>query len=107
MLTREARRVINSSPLLISPMVAVELQYLNEIRRVRLGAKEILDKLSREIGLAVCSWPFQDVAFTALGETWTRDPFDRTIVAHAKSNGVSPLITSDEKIRTHYINAIW
>jgi len=73
----------------------------------RLGATDILEKLRREIGLGVCERPFSAVTSVALGESWTRDPFDRMIVAHAKSNGVSPLITSDERIRACYVNAIW
>jgi PIN domain nuclease of toxin-antitoxin system len=55
----------------------------------------------------VCDKPFQEVTAVAYGENWTRDPFDRMIVAQAKSNGLSPLISSDEKIKQHYINAIW
>ncbi len=38
--------------------------------------------------------------------TWTRDPFDRWIVATAKLHR-SPLITKDEKIQHHYADAIW
>ena len=107
LLTREARRVINGSALLVSPMAALELQYLHEIGRLRLGAKDILEKLRVEIGLGVCDRSCSEVAFVAMGETWTRDPFDRMIVAQAKANGVSPLVTSDEEIRANYVNAIW
>ena len=88
-------------------MVRLELQYLTEIGRLRLGAHDILDKLRVEIGLAVCERPFSDVIAIATGEAWTRDPFDRVIVAQAKSNGVAPLLTADEKIRAHYVNAVW
>jgi len=28
-------------------------------------------------------------------------------VAHARSNGYAPLITSDAKIHAHYPNAVW
>lgn len=42
----------------------------------------------------------------ALKESWTRDPFDRLIVANAKAAG-APLITKDERIRKHYRRAIW
>jgi hypothetical protein len=43
----------------------------------------------------------------ALGETWTRDPFDRLIVSHAKANGRAGRITRDELIAAHYPNTIW
>jgi len=37
---------------------------------------------------------------------WTRDPFDRLIVAHAiKAN--CNLLTKDEKIRKNYAHAVW
>jgi len=37
---------------------------------------------------------------------WTRDPFDRLIVAHAAANDAR-LLTKDEKIRRHYKRAVW
>ena len=107
-LTATARRRINTAAdLLVSPMVDLELQYLHEIGRLRLNAAETLEKLGREIDLRICDRKFADVAAIARGETWTSDPFDRMIVAQAKSNGVSPLITSDERIQKHYVNALW
>jgi hypothetical protein len=36
---------------------------------------------------------------TALDEGWTRDPFDRVIVAQARTNGYAPLVSSNEEIR--------
>jgi PIN domain nuclease of toxin-antitoxin system len=36
----------------------------------------------------------------ALAMSWTRDPFDRVISAHARADGV-PLLTRDETIRAH------
>jgi len=33
--------------------------------------------------------------------------FDRIIVAQARLNGLSPLISSDEKIAEHYPRAVW
>ena len=73
----------------------------------RIGAAPIIKKLQLEIGLTVCQKPFLDVVEKAGAEKWTRDPFDRLIVAHAMMNGVAPLITADEKIRANYPNAVW
>ncbi len=88
-------------------MAVVELEYLYEIGRIIVKPQEILVKLGIEIGLTVCDHPFPAIAEMALGESWTRDPFDRIIVAHAKSNGGAPLLTKDEQILTHYSNARW
>jgi PIN domain nuclease of toxin-antitoxin system len=106
-LSQKALSLIQTADLRISPMAVVELQYLYEIRRIIVKPQEILLKLNVEIGLTVCNHPFPIVAETALGETWTRDPFDRMIVAHAKANGAAPLLTKDEVIRESYHNACW
>ena len=106
-LSQKALSLIQTADLRISPMAVVELQYLYEIRRIIVKPQEILLKLNVEIGLTVCNHPFPIVAETALGETWTRDPFDRMIVAHAKANGAAPLLTKDEMIRENYHNARW
>jgi PIN domain nuclease of toxin-antitoxin system len=106
-LSQKALSLIQTAELRISPMAVVELQYLYEIRRIIVKPQEILLKLNVEIGLTVCNHPFPIIAETALGETWSRDPFDRMIVAHAKANGAAPLLTKDELIRENYHNARW
>jgi PIN domain nuclease of toxin-antitoxin system len=106
-ISRRAHKVLNTADLLVSPMVLLEIEYLNEIGRLRIGAAPILEKLQSEIGLKVCDKRFSDVVEKALTAKWTRDPFDRLIVAHAMMNGVAPLITSDEDIRANYPNAVW
>jgi PIN domain nuclease of toxin-antitoxin system len=106
-ISRKALSFIHNGDVRISPMAVVELQYLYEIRRIVVPPPEILLKLSAEIGLTVCDHPFPIIAETALGEGWTRDPFDRLIVSHAKANGHSPLLSSDETIQKNYIKAVW
>jgi len=97
---------ISTQEILISPVVALELQYLFEIGRVTEPGKAVVDDLIYRIGLTICDLPFQDVIKTALSQDWTRDPFDRIIVAQA---GVrqSKLITKDAGIHQHYDHAIW
>ena len=106
-LSKNALSLIQTAELRISPMALAELQYLYEIERIAVPPQEILVKLNAEVGLTVCDHPFPIVAEVALGENWTRDPFDRIIVAHAKANGLAPLVTKDEAIREHYDNARW
>ena len=105
--SQKALSLIQTADLRISPMAVVELQYLYEIRRIIVSPQDILVKLNAEVGLTVCNHPFPIIAEVALGETWTRDPFDRLIAAHAKANGVAPLLTTDEVIRANYSNARW
>jgi PIN domain nuclease of toxin-antitoxin system len=107
LISRDASRLINRADLLVSPMVVLELELLYEIKRVKQSARDILRKVEHELGIRVCELPFGDVANAALDEEWTRDPFDRIIVAQAKVNGLAPLISSDEKIAQHYPRTIW
>lgn len=106
-LTPRAVDAINEYDLLISPMVLVELNFLQQIGKIIRAPLDLAKQLRMQVGARICDHSFPDIADTALFETWTHDPFDLMIVAHAKSNGYAPLITSDEKIRAHYPQAIW
>jgi PIN domain nuclease of toxin-antitoxin system len=91
----------------LSPAVLLELQFLFEIGRIVLPAADIRRKLEGELAVAVCPFGFPAIAEAALSESWTRDPFDRLITAHARANGLAWLITSDRRIREAYPRAIW
>jgi PIN domain nuclease of toxin-antitoxin system len=106
-LTPAASAAIESSEVLISPMVLIELEYLFAIKRIVKPPLALVDQLQTLIGLRVSDHPFPAVTHTALFETWTPDPFDRIIVAQARSDGYSGLITSDVKIQEHYSKTIW
>jgi PIN domain nuclease of toxin-antitoxin system len=106
-ITPTALDAIRNSNLLVSPMVSLELAYLNEINRITLTAQDILLKLKAELGVEVCDASFPSLITIAINEKWTRDPFDRIIVSHAKANGLSPLISSDEAIRKNYVKTVW
>jgi PIN domain nuclease of toxin-antitoxin system len=105
-LSSSTLRRIGNVELLVSPMVVLEMEYLHEIRRSRLTAADIMLKLKSEVAVRVCSVPFAEVAEAAIHEKWTRDPFDRLIVANAKANGFAWLITDDERIHAHYQQAL-
>lgn len=106
-LSRRATEAIQKSDLVISPMVLLELQYLYEIKRVLKEPAAILNEIDTQIGLKVRDASFAGVLHTALFETWTHDLFDRVIVAHARTDGHAPLVTSDLKIRENYPRAVW
>jgi PIN domain nuclease of toxin-antitoxin system len=106
-LTPGASQAIENSQVEISPMVLVELEYLFEIKRIVKPPMALADQLRTLIGLRISDHAFSAVAQTALFETWTRDPFDRIIVAQARSDGYSGLVTADAKIQEHYSKTIW
>ncbi len=101
-----ARKAINESEVLVSPMVLVELQYLIEIGRFTDPVEQVLEILGRDLGLKVCDLPFPGVARRAFSLSWTRDPFDRLIVSQA-SLQEAPLVTKDGDIHEHYRGALW
>ena len=106
-LSHKALSYIEKAEIRISPMVVLELAYLYEIGRTILMPQQIVYKLSAELQAAVCDYPFPIIAEIAIGETWTRDPFDRLIVSHAKANGEAVLISKDEAIARNYPRTLW
>ena len=102
----QARRALESESLVISPMVLLELQYLHELSRVSQDPALIVNELEKSLGLAVRRDEFERIIIAALMENWTRDPFDRIIVAHANLAS-APLLTKDASIRQHYRQALW
>ena len=81
---RRARPLLDqSAPLRISPASVLELQFLAEAGRLRVDLAAIVAddrwKLDDPPGSA---WMLR-----AVEENWTRDPFDRLIVAHARLRG--------------------
>lgn len=99
-------RLLEKSEVGISPAVVLELEYLFETRRVTEHSHAYVSDLSSRIGLVVLSDSFEGVAWQAVRETWTRDPFDRLIVAQASMRQVK-LVTKDKLIRKNYPHAIW
>ena len=101
-----AKALLNEHDLLISPIVRLELRYLYEIGRVTVDDAVIITDLAQRIGLRVCSKSFDAAATRATALTWTRDPFDRIIVAHA-GLGDNYLLSKDKAILEHYPQAVW
>ncbi len=105
-LSQRAQRKIDESDLVVSPIVELELAYLNEIGRVTDTAQQILGALGSRMGLTVAQIGFGPLCATAVEVTWTRDPFDRMLVAHAITAGL-PLLTKDASILANLDLAFW
>lgn len=102
----EVQSLLNEHDLRISPIVQLELQYLYEIERITVDAQTILTDLAARIGLQICDKRFQAVVGEATAVSWTRDPFDRLIVANASlTNNI--LISKDQNILNNYSQAKW
>lgn len=100
-LSQETRELINQHELFISPFVRLELQYLYETQRVTVDSAAITTDLAARLGLMVCDKELNKIVSQALAFAWTRDPFDRLIVAHASLDN-NMLISQDRNIRNHY-----
>jgi len=105
-LSPEGAELIEANPLFISPMVQLELQYLKEINRISAESALIVETLACSIGLELCPRPFAQIVTEALTESWTRDPFDRLIVAQARASQAL-LLSQDQFIREHYPRTVW
>lgn len=106
-LSQPAIEAIESGHLLVSPMVDLELQYLYEIGKIAEGSEKILSTLAEDIELQVSTTPFSRIVIEARSIHWTRDPFDRLIVAEVMIIPDAQLVTKDRTIRDHFENAVW
>jgi PIN domain nuclease of toxin-antitoxin system len=105
-LTEPAKSAMETSQVLISQMVRLELQYLYEINRIKAGPPTILNSLAHAIDLKVSDSPLNKIIDISLKTSWTRDVFDRLITAEAILVSAG-LITADRTIRTNFKQAIW
>ncbi|MEX1184424.1 MAG: PIN domain-containing protein [Gemmatimonadota bacterium] len=101
-----AEAIDEADDLRCSPMVRLELQYLYEVGRTTEPALTVIDALQTSIGLLVCDAPFGAVVREAEPYSWTRDPFDRLIVAQAALRSAI-LVTKDETLHRQYERAVW
>jgi PIN domain nuclease of toxin-antitoxin system len=105
-LSSPARRLMGRESCQLSPMVLLEFDMLFEIGRITHDATTILAGLSRSLPLTISDAPFPRVIEFARSFGWTRDPFDRLIVANAMADGAR-LITANATILTHFEGAVW
>jgi len=100
------RRRLDREQLGLSPFSQLELGFLHEVGRIRPSAAAVLDELGARLGLVVADVSSAAVCKEAIGLTWTRDPFDRLLAAHATVSAM-PLVTKDQTIRRHLSLAWW
>jgi len=102
----EALLRLEKDRLLISPAVMLELEYLFEIGRVTINAVEIVDYLTKTIGLEIDPISFLPIVEKSSALKWARDPFDRLLTAHADFRQAT-LLTKDKKITANYSRSFW
>jgi PIN domain nuclease of toxin-antitoxin system len=81
-------------------------EFLLEIGRIRSPVADVWEILNQEHRVDEATGDVREIARHARLLGWTRDPFDRFIVAHAlASNAI--LLTADETIRGRCSQALW
>ena len=105
-ISKRAADLINGEALLASPIVLLEMQYLREIGRLGATPHAVVAELKRRVGLQIQNRPLEAIVEQAQDLDWTRDVFDRLIVAQAALDAAA-LVTTDRTIRKHYPKAVW
>jgi PIN domain nuclease of toxin-antitoxin system len=105
-LSRTAERLLEREDCLVSPAALLEIESLFEIGRIQESSEAVLAGLRRSIDIVITETPFLAIVDAARTFAWTREPFDRLIVANAMADGVR-LLTADELILRHFSGAVW
>ncbi len=105
--TPKAKAGIDDNNVVISQFVRLELQYLYEIGRIKVEPDKIIGELASEIDLRISECPLNNIIEKALIINWTRDVFDRLLVAETMREESLLLITADKKIREKFTQALW
>ena len=85
----------------VSPVLFLEIQLLAEIGRLSVHNPEFTSAVMEDPRFTVDDIPLVSVIRHGLKLDWTRDPFDRLLVAHSLDRRV-PLCTVDRRIRAHH-----
>jgi PIN domain nuclease of toxin-antitoxin system len=101
-----SRELLERAVLLASPMVRLEMGFLREVGKLRVEPDQILGALTADYGVTVTADPMDRLVPLAMPLSWTRDPFDRLLVATALLHE-APLITRDARIQEHFAGAVW
>ncbi len=104
--SQKAKDIINTSTLYVSPLIKLELQYLFEVGKITAHPEPIITSLAQSIGLNVSSSEYGKIIDVAVTYGWTRNPFDRLLVADAHIHNAY-FVTKDQTVRENYPLAVW
>lgn len=85
----------------VSPVSLLEMQFLAEAGKLRVRNPVFTDAVLADPRFVVDEVPLLPLIRNALDLSWTRDPFDRLLVAHSTARRV-PLCTTDTTILEHH-----
>jgi len=85
----------------VSPVSFLEIQFLAEVGRLSVRNPEFTDTVMDDTRFTVDDIPLATLMRHALRLHWTRDPFDRLLVAHSSARRIA-FCTTDGNIRSHH-----
>jgi PIN domain nuclease of toxin-antitoxin system len=85
----------------VSPVSFLEIQFLAEVGRLFVRNPEFMTAVMEDARFTVDDISLVTVVRHALRLDWTRDPFDRLLVAHSSARRVA-LCTLDRGIRSQH-----
>jgi PIN domain nuclease of toxin-antitoxin system len=100
------RARLNREQLGLSPFSLLELQYLHEIGRLQPSPQGLVSHVASRLAIVTVDISATILCDTAAQISWTRDPFDRLLAAHATAQGLT-FVTKDEAMRRHLPLAWW
>lgn len=106
LLSEKSKELLEKESVFISPVVKLEMAFLKEIGRIKDESDKIIEYLHEKIGLEIQAIDLLKLINVAIRENWTRDPFDRLIVSHARGCD-AVIITKDTHIQKNYFKAIF
>ncbi|MEI8095417.1 MAG: PIN domain-containing protein [Spirochaetales bacterium] len=105
-ISRKVWKTLEQEELVLSPMVRLEFEFLHESGSIREEPMALFENLARHHSVTIETEGWARAAEIAQVLNWTRDPFDRLIVAHAMVWS-APLLTRDALMHQHYTQAFW
>jgi PIN domain nuclease of toxin-antitoxin system len=101
-----SRELLEQSVLLVSPLVRLEMGFLKEVGKLKTEPDQILGSLTADYGAVLTDDSLEALIPLAMSLSWTRDPFDRLLVATALLHQ-TPFVTRDSRIHEHFPGAVW
>jgi PIN domain nuclease of toxin-antitoxin system len=88
-------------PFGVSAISFLEIQFLAEIGRLTVRNPEFMSTVMADTRFIVDDIPVGNLVRHSFKLDWTRDPFDRLLVAHSLARRL-PFCTADRDIRNHH-----
>jgi PIN domain nuclease of toxin-antitoxin system len=85
----------------VSPISLLEIQFLAEVGKLSVRNPEFTDTVMTDARFIVDDISLISLVYQAIAVDWTRDPFDRLLVAHSAFRNL-PFCTTDRLIRSRH-----